>query len=180
MKTLVPVGGLTAYFRELALAGGFVLAITSPTLEIGSTFKSAYELAHISQSHPDFFGIGPHWVDSDSSNEWKEKPSPEVVYSGYAVVFTLIAQLKESGRMIGGYRDLIQGLAGYEILHANNPLDEHGVGHLMVKLPSDPIELEQLKSVLLERSVLFSIDDGSGSMHLGNTFMGNGIYFGLS
>lgn len=180
MKTLVPEGGLTAFLRELALAGGLVMAITSPTLEIGSTFKSAYELAHISQVHPDFFGVGPHWVDSDSSNEWEEKQAPDVVFSGYAVVFTLIARLKESGHMIGGYRGLIHGLAGYEMIHANNPLDEHGVGHLLVKLPSDPVELEQLKSLLLERSVLFCIDDGSGSMHAGNTFMGNGIYFDLS
>lgn len=178
MRELVEDGGLVTHLKKLALAGAMVIAISSPTLEAGSTFQNTYEVAHLVQSHPDFFGVGPHWVDSDTSHVWKEKQSPDMVIGGYAIAWTIIARLKREGRIIGGYRSLIDSLSGYEVLHANDPSKAQGVGHILVKLPSDPSELLKLKALLLEKSVSFSIDDGSGVIHEGNTFMGNGIYTG--
>lgn len=178
MRELVEDGGLVAYLKKIAIAGSMVVAISSPALEVGSTFQNSYELAHIAQNHPDFFGVGPHWVDSDPSHVWKEKQSPDMVFGGYAVVWTLIARLQRDQRIIGGYRSLIEGLSSYEAIHANDPRADQGVGHLIVKLPTDPAELEKLKSLLLAKSICFSIDDGSGLIHEGNTFMGNGLYFG--
>ncbi|WP_438282591.1 hypothetical protein [Pseudomonas alabamensis] len=175
MREFVNEGQLPIYLKTLAAAGAIVFSVGSATLEIGSTFKSAYDLAHIAQKHPDYFGVGPHWVDS--SEGWKEKDSPEIIISGYAIAYTLLARLKRNGLVIGGYEQLLEGLSSFEYLAKSDPYLEGGVGHFIIKLPTAQSDLLALKKVLSERSICYVIADGTGFIHAGNTFMGGGLDF---
>lgn len=182
MKERVERKDLLRYLRSLAAASLFVVSITSPVFEIGSTIKSAYEVAHIAEKHSDFFGEGPFWIESRAGDQWKEKSPPDAVIANYAAVWTVHARLARNGAVIGGYESLMANLAGYEVLIRNSPKSEEGAGAgtLLVKQPSDPSELEKLREILLKYSVAFAIDDGSGSLHTGNVVMGNGIHSELA
>lgn len=178
MKEKIEAQDLADYLRGLAAASLFVVSITSPVFEIGSTLKSAYDIAHVAEKRADFFGEGPFWIESRPGDQWQDKQFPEPVIANYAVVWTIYARLARSGIVIGGYDQLIKGLSGFEVLERRSPksVDGAGAGHLLVKQPSDPIELEELRNLLLKYSAYFAFDDGTGKIHHGNIVIGNGVY----
>ncbi|MBK0059644.1 hypothetical protein IAE40_13445 [Pseudomonas sp. S44] len=178
MKERVEKKDLLAYLRKLAAASLFVVSITSPVFEIGSSIKSAYEVAHVADKHSDFFGDGPFWIESRPGDQWQETSPPDAVIANYAVVWTVHARLARNGAVIGGYESLMAKLAGYEALIRSSPksVEGAGAGTILVKQPSDPFELAELREILLKYAVAFAIDDGSGSLHAGNVVMGNGIH----
>lgn len=152
-----------------------VVSMSSPVFEISSTIKSTAELAVVVDRYGQYIGDGPYMVESKPGNEWKDTPIPDPVIAGYAIAFTISATLVSDGRQIGGYQSLINGLSGYEYLLMTELNPEKMCASLLVKMPSDPGELQKLRELLAATSVMFSVDDGSGYFHEGNTMMGNGI-----
>lgn len=175
MREFVKAGELAGYLKSLAVASMFVISISTPVFEIGSTVKSTFELAHLAESQKDFFGEGPYWVESSGHDGWTEKSWPDPLIARYASVWTIQVTMNRSGRVVGGYSALMESLKGFEILEQKSPLQK-GTGVLLVKQPSDPVDLEALREVLSKYSVFFAIDDGSGFFHVGNMFRGNGLY----
>ncbi|MGO0694231.1 hypothetical protein ACTORG_12130 [Pseudomonas guariconensis] len=175
MREQVETKDLGAYFRALAASSMLVVSMSGPIFEIGSTLKSTYELAHIAETHQDFFGHGPYWIESKVANEWEDKQLPDPVIAQFAIAFAVHAKLARSEQFIGGYEQLLVDLASYEVIHKSDPRTNGGVGTLLVKQPSDTDGLQVLKSILESHSVLFTINDGSGYFNPLNTFMGNGL-----
>ncbi|MGX9378993.1 hypothetical protein [Pseudomonas sp. JQ36] len=175
MKELVQKNDLPAYLRGLAAASMLVISLSSPVMEIASTVKSTYEMAYLVENYGQYIGEGPYMIESQDGKEWKESPQPDPVITGYAFAFTVCARLVRSGKEIGGHHSLRKSLAGYEYIQMDR-LDDAMVSSILIKMPTDPVELQALKDLLAETTVMFSIDDGSGFFHLGNTMMGNGIY----
>lgn len=114
-------------------------------------------------------------IESKDDHQWKEQPFPDPVISGYAFAFTICATLARSGGPIGGYQSLIKGLSDFEYLAMTEMSPRTMVATLLVKLPNDPEKLRRLCLLLDETTFMYSIDDGSGFFHEGNTKLGNGI-----
>ncbi|POA52094.1 MULTISPECIES: hypothetical protein [unclassified Pseudomonas] len=176
MREQVATQDLVAYFKALAASSMLVVSMSGPIFEIGSTIKSTYELAYIAETHQDFFGHGPYWIESRVANEWKDAQLPDPVIAQFAIAFAIHAKLARSEQFIGGYEQLLVDLANYEVVHKSDPKTNGGVGTLLVKQPSDTEGLRMLKSILESHSVLFTINDGSGYFNPLNTFVGNGLH----
>lgn len=166
---------LVSYLKSLAAISMLVVSMSGPVFDIGTTIKSTYELAQAVQAHPDFFGGGPYWIESTPNSDWKDQPIPNPTVAKYAYVFSVHATLARSGKEFGGHTELLKALGAFEVIHRSNPKENGGVGHLLVKLPNSPVELDDLRQKLMANAVCFSIDDGSGYFHETNTFMGNGL-----
>ncbi|NWL47148.1 hypothetical protein DM819_15135 [Pseudomonas hunanensis] len=175
MKKLVKKEELVSYLRGLATASMLVVSISSPVFEIASTLKSTAELAFVVERYGPFIGDGPFMVDSTPGHEWKETPLPDPVLAGYAIAFTISAVMVKGGRRIGGYQTLIAGLSDYEYLSMTDLSPDKMCAAIVIKMPSDPVELSKLRAHLMGTSAMFSFDDGSGFFHEGNTIMGKGI-----
>ena len=175
MKELVQKNDLPSYLRGLAAASMLVVSLSSPVMEIASTVQSTYEMAYLVENYGQYLGQGPYMIESKEGHEWKDTPFPDPVISGYAFAFTVRARLARSGTEIGGHRTLRESLSGYEYLQMSKARDDDMVTSILIKLPTDPVELQSLRDLLAETSVMFSIDDGSGFFHVGNTMMGNGL-----
>ncbi|MDD0973843.1 hypothetical protein [Pseudomonas fontis] len=175
MKKLVQKKDLVDYLKGLAAASMLVVSMSSPVFEIASTIKSTAELAIVVDRYGQYIGDGPYMIESKPGHEWKDAPIPDPVIAGYAIAFTISATLASTGRQIGGYQSLISGLSGYEFLSMTELTPEKMCASLLVKMPSDPSELQKLRELLAASSVMFSMDDGSGHFHEGNTMMGNGV-----
>ncbi|NBB33150.1 hypothetical protein [Pseudomonas sp. BC115LW] len=176
MKELVQKADLAAYLRGLGAASMLVVSMSSPVFEISSTVKSSFEMAYMVENYGQFIGEGPYMIESKDGREWKESQLPDPVITGYAFAFTVCARLVRSGKEIGGHHSLRNALSGYEFIQMDR-LDESAmVSSVLIKMPTDPAELQTLRDILAETTVFFSVDDGSGYFHLGNTMMGNGIY----
>lgn len=180
MKELVQQKDLQAYLKGLAAASMLVVSISTPVFEIASTVQSTFEMAHLAETRQEFFGDGPYMIESKDGDGWKERSWPDPSIARYAAVFTVHATLARSGAVIGGYESLMKELKDYEYMERSSPKLNGGAGRLLVKQPSDPSELARLRDILLKYSAGFVIDDGSGSIHLGNFVMGNGIYSELA
>ncbi len=178
MKELVQSHDLPSYLRQLAAASMLVVAISTPVFEIASTVKSTFEVAHLAETHRGFFGEGPYWVESHEGDQWEDKSWPDPLVCRYASVWTIYATMTGSGRVIGGYDNLISRLKDYEVLEQRSPKSAEGAGAgtLLVRQPTDPVELERLRAILQDHAIFFAFDDGSGFFHHGNMFMGNGVY----
>lgn len=176
MKKLVQQEELQGYLKELAAASMLVVSMTTPLLEISSTIKSSYEVAYVVENYGQFIGKGPYMIESKEAHEWKELQVPDPVISGYAIAFSVCATLRANGRGVGGHHSLRNALADYECLHMAQTNSNDMASSILIRLPTDPVEIQKLREILLEYSVMFSIDDGSGLFHLGNTLMGNGVY----
>ncbi|WP_454839663.1 hypothetical protein [Pseudomonas hormoni] len=176
MKQLVQKSDLPAYLRGLAAASMLVVSMSTPVMEIASTVKSTYEMAYLVENYSQYIGEGPYMIESKDGHEWKDAPIPDPVITGYAFAFTVCARLVRSGKEIGGHHSLRKSLAGYEYIQMDRLDDDAMVSSILIKMPTDPAELQALRDLLAETTVMFSIDDGSGFFHLGNTMMGNGIY----
>lgn len=176
MKQLVQKSDLPAYLRGLAAASMLVVSMSTPVMEIASTVKSTYEMAYLVENYGQYIGEGPYMIESKDGHEWKDAPIPDPVITGYAFAFTVCARLVRSGKEIGGHHSLRKSLAGYEYIQMDRLDDDAMVSSILIKMPTDPAELQALHDLLAETTVMFSIDDGSGFFHLGNTMMGNGIY----
>ena len=166
-----------SHLKMLGATGMLVISMGSPVFEIASTVKSAYEVARLAESRPTWFGDGPYWIESGKHDHWEDAPAPELVYYGYAIAFSIEAKLRRDGRVIGGHDRLLAALSDYEYLVRPEPSErpDDMVRSVLIKLPTDPAELSKLKTILLEESVTAAIDDGSGEIHLSNTFTGNGV-----
>ncbi|ETK18133.1 hypothetical protein [Pseudomonas sp. FH1] len=175
MKQLVQKNDLPTYLRGLAAASMLVVSMSTPVMEISSTVKSTYEMAYLAENYGQFIGEGPYMIESKDGHEWKDTPMPDPVISGYAFAFTICATLVSNGKQIGGYQSLIKGLSDYEYLAMTELSPRTMVATLLVKLPTVPSELQKLRDLLAATTVMFSVDDGSGYFHAGNTMMGNGI-----
>ncbi|WP_312391704.1 hypothetical protein [Pseudomonas sp.] len=176
MKKLVQQEELQAYLKELAAASMLVVSMTTPMFEISSTIKSSYEVAYVVENYGQFIGKGPYMIESKEVREWKESQVPDPVISGYAIAFSVCATLRATGKEVGGHHSLRKALADYECLHMARVNRDDMASSILVRLPTDPVEVQKLREILAEYSVMFSIDDGSGEFHLGNTMMGNGVY----
>lgn len=176
-KTFTSLKEFVKHLKWLAATGMLVVSMGTPVFEIGSTVRSAYDVAHLAESRPAWFGSGPYWVESGPHDQWEDAPIPELVYNGFALAFSIEARLKRGGYILGGHKVLLTALSEFEYL--SRPDDDEGadgmVNTVLIKLPSTPSELDKLKAALLEDAVSFAIDDGSGEIHLGNFQMGNGI-----
>lgn len=175
MKEFVQKNDLPAYLRNLAAASMLVVSMSTPVLEIASTVKSTYEMAYLVENYGQYIGQGPYMIESKEGHEWKDTPTPDPVISGYAFAFTVRARLARTGKEIGGHNTLRESLSGYEYLQISKPGDGGMVTSLLIKMPTDPAELKKLRDLLIETTVMFSIDDGTGFFHIGNTIMGNGL-----
>ncbi|MDR8364065.1 hypothetical protein [Pseudomonas sp. JL3] len=176
MKQLVQKNDLPAYLRGLAAASMLVVSMSTPFMEIATTVKSTYEMAYLVENYGQYIGEGPYMIESKDDHEWKEAPTPDPVITGYAFAFTVCARLVRSGKEIGGHHSLRKALAGYEYIQMDRLDDDAMVSSILIKMPAVPAELQTLHNLLAETTVMFSIDDGTGFFHLGNTMMGNGIY----
>ncbi|GLH47625.1 hypothetical protein [Pseudomonas lactis] len=176
MKVRVETEDLVSYLKGLAAASMLVVSMSGPVFEIGSTVKSTYDLAHVAETHQEFFGKGPYWIESKAGTEWKESQLPDPVFANYAMAFAVHANLARSGRTIGGYEGLLAALVDYEVIHKSDPRTNGGVGTLLIKQPLETADLQKLRDILLAQSVLFTINDGSGYFNPMNTFMGNGLH----
>jgi len=178
MKKLVQQKDVPGYLKGLAAASMLVVSMTSPVFEIASTIKSTYEMAHVFENYGHLLGEGPYMIESKDGHEWKETLMPDPVIAGYAFAFTFRARVVRSGREIGGHSSLRAGLSPYEYIQVTKPSDDDGimVSSILVKLPTDPVELQSLRELLAATTFMFSIDDGTGVFHEGNTFMGHGFY----
>ncbi|WP_223531289.1 hypothetical protein [Pseudomonas sp. GL-R-19] len=175
MKELVQKKDLPAYLRGLAAASMLVVSMSTPVFDIASTLKSSYEMAHVVENYGQYIGDGPYMIESKEAHEWKDTPTPDPIIAGYALAFTAQARLTRTGEDIGGHNTLREALSGYEYLQMARPNDDERVTTILIKMPSDPVELRKLREVLAETTIMFSIDDGSGFFHPGNTMMGNGL-----
>ena len=176
MRQLVQKNDLPAYLRGLAAASMLVVSMSTPVMEIATTVKSTYEMAYLVENYGQYIGEGPYMIESKDGHEWKEAPTADPVITGYAFAFTVCARLVRSGKEIGGHHSLRKALAGYEYIQMDRLDDDAMVSSILIKMPADPAELQTLRNLLTETTVMFSIDDGTGFFHLGNTMMGNGIY----
>lgn len=176
MKALVPSKELPAYLRKLAAASMLVVSMTSPMFEIATTAKSTYEMATMVECCGELLGDAPYMIESRKSDDPQDLPTPELTYSGYAFAITIRAKLARSGVAIGGHNALREALANYEYLQFDKHDPADMVTSLLIKIPTEPSELEKLKALLMNTTIWFAIDDGSGFYHLGNSMMGNGIY----
>lgn len=166
---------VVSHLKWLAATGVLVVSMGSPFLEIASTVKSTFDVAHMAEAHPTWFGGGPYWIESSSHDHWEDRPAPDLVRNGYAIAFTIEVKLARHDRIIGGRDLLLPALKSYEFLLAKESSADAGVSSLLIKLPSDPADLQELREILLKYSASFAIDDGSGEIHPGNFFMGNGL-----
>ncbi|MEN4946602.1 hypothetical protein [Pseudomonas proteolytica] len=175
LKRLVQKHELPGYLKGLAAASILVVSMSSPVMEIASTVKSTYEMAYLVENYGQYLGQGPYMIESKEGHEWKDTPFPDPVILGYAFAFTVRARLARSGTEIGGHRTLRESLSGYEYLQMSKPAADDMVTSILIKMPTDPSELQVLRDLLAETTIMFSIDDGSGFFHVGNTMMGNGL-----
>ncbi|KIQ36474.1 hypothetical protein [Pseudomonas viridiflava] len=176
MREQVEAQNLVTYLKGLAAASMLVVSMSGPVFEIGSTVKSTYELAHIAETHQEFFGKGPYWIESTDDTEWKDAQLPDPVFANYAMAFAVHAKIARTDKTFGGYERLLLDLAEFEVIHKSDPKTNGGVGTLLIKQPTDTAELQKLRSILQAQSVLFTINDGSGYLNPLNTFMGNGLH----
>lgn len=176
MKELVQKDDVVAYLRGLAAASMLVVSMVSPVLDISSTIKSAYEMATVVENFGQYLGEGPYWIESKQVHKLEDAASPDLPYSGYAFAITIQAKILRSGAPVGGHHTLRASLSGYEYLQIERQDPNDMVTSILIKMPSDPVELQNLRQILSDSAVFFSIDDGSGVFHLGNSMMGSGIY----
>lgn len=175
MKKTVQKSEIAAYLRGLAAASMLVVSLSSPVMEVASNIQSAAEIAQIFEKYSQYIGEGPYMIESKPGDQWTDTPMPDPVISGYAIAFTVRATLTRTGREIGGYSTLRKALVDYEYLQTSRSGADDMVTTILIKLPTAPSELQTLRELLAETTIMFSVDDGSGYFHLGNTMMGNGI-----
>jgi hypothetical protein len=136
--------------------------------------SSSKALTNITQSSQEYFEEGAYMVEYESSSD---KEGDDLVYTTVATAFTVKARLAlHPEKEIGGFDSLRESLSGFEYT-AKIELKEFGYfGHLLIIIPENPEELEELKKTLHKLSLAYIFPDGTGTINENNMKMGQGLW----
>lgn len=174
MKTIVQPGGLPQYLRSLGRASLLAIAISMSAGEVTTNITSSYRLAEAVQQYPEFFGDGPYVVEYTASDD--DADQPELEQQQFVYAMTLQASLARSGRLIGGLDSLKASLSDFEHIVKVTDYPAYSLGFILISLPTDPFELEELEAILAENSIVYFFPDGSNTFNTTNFRAGRGGY----
>lgn len=154
------------------------IVLTSVTLmssaqNLELQFSSPKALSTVMEGAPEYFPNGEYLVTYKNSDDIDPD---DLDYSRMAMAISLEARLANSPTLVGGLQPLLRALGEFEYCFSINRTNPAYVtAGIWVVEPSDPQELEKLKSALHENAVLYALNDGAGFVTLNNARMGNGI-----
>lgn len=152
--------------------------IVSITL-VGGVSDITYSTVHpralerISQIDSSFLGEGQYLVEYEEA----EDDADEIEYSNFAFAITFEVALANSAlnSTMGGRTNLIEALAPFECCYRLDKESAFNIGHIWIKMPSNPIELAELETVLANEAAQYGFPDETGLIHEGNFKQGNGM-----
>ncbi len=136
--------------------------------------SSARALTSITQSSQEYFQEGAYIVEYEPSSD---NENEDLDCSTIATAFTLKARLaRHPEKDIGGLDSLREALSGFEYT-AQIRLENFGYfGNLSIVIPSDPDDLEVLRTTLHNLSLVYIFPDGTGTINQNNQKMGRGLW----
>ncbi len=155
---------------------GTIISVTLLTgaYEVGYTTVHPQALVAIEQaSDGSFLTDGKYYVEYDS----QDNEEADLDYSQFAMAITFdvaLANSKNNART-GALPHLMESLAPYEHCLRKDNDSRFNIGHVWVKLPANPIELQALKEVLAKDAVYYAFPDETGEIHQGNLMPGGGM-----
>ncbi|OZY85707.1 hypothetical protein CBP51_01240 [Cellvibrio mixtus] len=149
------------------------ISLAGSLAELRTNITSPIKMASALTQNVEFLGDGPYLIKYEPSSSDEEK---ELVYSTFAVAFTLQVKLASGSSSHGGYPQLIEALSGYEIL--SSITNQNGIltGNILILLPESPVELLELEKTLESASIFYAFPDGTGTLNEFNMKQGKGIY----
>ncbi len=136
-------------------------------LNEGKTTRALYEAS--AQTQISYKQGEPRLYVKDEHQTDKQDPTVELVRIAVAFVMTHHSFCVRQGCP---FTSLISGASGFTYAIKSSPVVDDPIRTVMISLPTNPFELEDLKSLLRRHSFFYSIDDGSGYFHGANTFQG--------
>ena len=166
---------LIAWLRTIAGATILSVSLIGQMAKLETNITSPIKLAAAFEQKVDFLDEGPYLVKYEAKQP-QSHDDEDLPYSTFAMAITFRAELSNHpGRFIGGYDTLIRELSDFEYLAKIGSGPTGPLGHLLVSIPQDPIELGNLQQVLEKNSIFYAFPDGSGTLNLGNLKMGKGL-----
>lgn len=125
----------------------------------------------------------------------------ELDYEKYALAITFDARLRNSiqGIRVGNMPELLEGLSGYDylnrigdassasglahvliarVLESESSMIEDGeypVGYVWVRIPTDPVQKQNLINILADKAVYYAFPNGKGTIDRENLKQGGGL-----
>ena len=171
-KEILKADDLVKWLKAISAATVLTISLADGINEMYVQASSAKALIELSKNEPAYFGNGPFVVEYEES----EQESNDLNYTSYAIAFTFQARLaKHPERNVGGLESLKKGLSDFEYIARVNLESTGYLGHLLVVIPPNPSEIEELKEILENLSIGFVFPDGTGTINTNNFKMGRGI-----
>ncbi|ONM43147.1 hypothetical protein BXT89_14440 [Halopseudomonas pachastrellae] len=118
-------------------------------------------------------GEGPYRVRvSTQAND--DQLNIQLSLQNKMVLFWGDMRYASSGEPMGGYPELLEELSGFDYVSRETRKGRVSTGCFIVPIPSDPVLLSILQRVAATHAITWIVEDGSGYIHPGNTFFGNG------
>ncbi|WP_041943362.1 hypothetical protein [Vibrio furnissii] len=157
-----------------------VLGVTLLSISFGNDVSSVISnttspkfLAHVMEQRLDSFPKGHYLVEYVRSDEDEQDDIP---YNKTIWVIAYNANVAGGGKILN-LTNLLNDLANYEyIISSTKSSGAYNLTTVHAKQPQDPFELEELLITLNKHASFVSVQDGSGIVHGGNSFV-NGKKF---
>lgn len=149
------------------------VSLLSDIEKVDIQFSSPKALSVVMESMPSYFPDGQYLV---SYTDNKSTDIDNFDYSKMVMVISLEARVARSGRLIGGLQPLLKQLSNFEYhctINRTNPA--YITAGIWIVEPNNPADIEELKKILQDYSVMYAFNDGSGFITLNNARMGKGV-----
>ncbi len=150
------------------------ISVTSGLQEFRVQASSAKTLSKITQATPDYFGEGAYIVEYEETDNEENK---ELTYTNIVTAITFKGYLAHHPEIdIGGLDSLREYLSGYEYTAKVNREQAGFLGQLLIVIPKNLEEIENLKEILHNLSIAYIFPDETGTINQNNLKMGNGLW----
>ncbi|WP_198588769.1 hypothetical protein [Alloalcanivorax mobilis] len=149
------------------------VSFLSDVQDLEFQFTSPKALVAVMEGAPSYFPDGEYLITYSNRSGLD---TDDIDYSKMAMVVSFEAKLARQDTLIGGLRPLLECLGDYKYCCTIDRTDTACItAGIWVVEPNNFAELEKLKRILKEYSVLYAFNDGSGFVTLNNARMGNGV-----
>jgi hypothetical protein len=165
---------LIKWLKTVAGATLLSVSLAGQLDTIKTNISSPTVLANALEQESGFLGNGPYLVQYHEPHKDQHQNIP---FTTFALAITFKAELaQEPGKYIGGYDRIMEVASKYDYISKMTKEPYGLVGHILVSLPVNPMELESLKQDLDKNSIVYVFPDGSGTINESNLKMGKGLY----
>ncbi|MFA1563253.1 hypothetical protein [Aliivibrio fischeri] len=163
LKWLKKAVGITLLSISLGNSGASIITNTT----------SPQFVAQAMEQRIDSFSKGSYVVKYERMDE---EENDEIPYKKTVWALAYDANLSSGGKILN-LTSLLAELTNFEfIISTTKDTGSYNLTSVFAKQPENPLELEELVGLLKKHASFVTVEDGSGEMHGGNSYVNGGLF----